>query len=73
MLTCHHIEKQCAFVLIKKLIDMAAAADMDNDPETAQEIEQRFGSRLLSKTNEPEKLQLYKLNLAYRLHRLTES
>ena len=48
-LGAHHLEKQCAFEIISKLVDAS-------EKEAASFLEKKFGGKLLSKTNEPEKL-----------------
>lgn len=59
-LGAHHLEKQCAFEIMTKLVDAA-------DKDAAVFVEAKFGGKLLSKTNEPEKLQLIKLDILVRL------
>ena len=65
-LQAHHIEKQCAFEVIHRLLNVS-------DKQTALVIETKFGGKLLCKTNEPEKLQLIKLGLLAQLQQSTGS
>ena len=48
-LQAHHIEKQCAFEIIHRLLNVA-------DKKAAKVFEAKFGGKLLCKTNEPEKI-----------------
>ena len=66
VLSSHQLEKQCGFEIISKLLNVA-------DKETSRLIEAKFAGKLLCKTNEPEKIQLMKLDILSQLQRVTDS
>ena len=49
VLSAHQLDKQCAYEILKKLMDLA-------DRQTAVIMEGKFGGKFICKTNEPEKL-----------------
>lgn len=48
-LQSHHLEKQCAYELMQRMLSHC-------DKKAAKVLEAKFGGKLLCKTNEPEKL-----------------
>ena len=66
VLSAHHLEKKCGFEILQKLVQAS-------DHGQAEVIERKFGGKLFCKTNEPEKLQLLKLDILQSLQFKTKS